>query len=98
MAGAHPTRTMQPLACAACAGGMADTDALFVLVASYDTVDAALEDYEQVQRVYKEAGVGHDFDILGVVATAVGLDRRPTDQHELNMVISAGLPRPEWRR
>jgi uncharacterized membrane protein len=41
---------------------MTKNEVLFVLAASYDTVDAALDDYEEVKRVYREAGVGHDFD------------------------------------
>jgi uncharacterized membrane protein len=41
---------------------MAENEALFVLAASYDSVDAALADYEQVKRVYRDAGIGHDFD------------------------------------
>jgi uncharacterized membrane protein len=41
---------------------MTEKEMLYVLATSYDSVDAALADYEEVKRVYHEDGVGHDFD------------------------------------
>ena len=41
---------------------MTDKDTLFVLATFYDSLDAALVDYDAVKRVYHDAGEGHDFD------------------------------------
>jgi uncharacterized membrane protein len=41
---------------------MSEKDTLVVLGASYDSVAEAEADYETVKAMYREAGVGHDFD------------------------------------
>ena len=39
-----------------------DKDTLFVIAAAYDTVDAAVADYEAVKELYKAIKTSHDFD------------------------------------
>jgi uncharacterized membrane protein len=39
-----------------------DNDALFVIAAAYDDVDAAIADYEAVKELYREVKTSHDFD------------------------------------
>ena len=41
---------------------MSEKDALFVLAASYDSVEEAEADYETVKELYDVAGIGHAFD------------------------------------
>jgi uncharacterized membrane protein len=41
---------------------MSEPDALFVLGASYDRVDDAIDDYEAVKQLYREIETSHDFD------------------------------------
>jgi uncharacterized membrane protein len=39
-----------------------DNDALYVIAAAYDDVDAAVADYEAVKSLYREVQSSHDFD------------------------------------
>src|SRR4051794_2516817 len=61
-----------------CASGMSgssgtnDAGTLYVLAAAYDTLDAALIDYEAVKRAYHDAGEGHDFDASVVACDGDG--------------------------
>src|SRR5512132_3845894 len=51
---------------------MSEKDTLVVLGASYDNVADAEADYEAVKALYKDAGVGHDFDAAVLVRGADG--------------------------
>src|SRR3954465_15405337 len=46
-----------------------DKDALYVIAAAYDDVDAAVSDYEAVKALYHEVRTSHDFD-----AAVIGKD------------------------
>lgn len=39
-----------------------DEDTLFVVVAAYDDVDAAVADYESIKELYRAVKTSHDFD------------------------------------
>ena len=51
---------------------MSEKDTLVVLGASYDSVADAEADYEAVKEMYREAGVGHDFDAAVIERDADG--------------------------
>jgi uncharacterized membrane protein len=51
---------------------MSEKDMLVVLGASYDSVAEAEADYEAVKALYREAGVGHDFDAAVIERDADG--------------------------
>jgi uncharacterized membrane protein len=74
---------------------MTKNELLFVLAASYETVDAALDDYEEVKRVYREAGVGHDFDAAVVAkdddgGTHVIFKHEESTRHGLKWGLAVG--------
>jgi len=60
---------------------VSEKDALMVLGASYDNLSDAEADYEAVEELYKEFGVGHAFD---AAVLERGADREVTvvDKHE----------------
>lgn len=78
-----------------CAVRMSEKETLFVLATSYDSVDAALVDYEAVKRVYHETGVGHDFD-ASVIArdgdggTHVIMKHEESTRHGLKWGLAVG--------
>jgi uncharacterized membrane protein len=39
-----------------------ENDILFVIAATYDDVDAAVQDYESIKALYQEVKTSHDFD------------------------------------
>ena len=49
-----------------------EKDALFVIAAAYDTVDAAVADYEAVKALYREVKSSHDFDAAVIAKEADG--------------------------
>ncbi len=49
-----------------------DEDTLYVIVAAYDDVDAAVADYESVKELYREVHTSHDFDAAVVEKDADG--------------------------
>lgn len=51
---------------------MSDKDALFVLVAPYDTVAAAIADCDALQALYPETHAAHGFDAVVVVRDVYG--------------------------
>jgi uncharacterized membrane protein len=49
-----------------------DKDALFVIAAAYDDVDAAVADYEAVKALYQAVKTSHDFDAAVVAKNQDG--------------------------
>jgi uncharacterized membrane protein len=49
-----------------------EKDALYVIAAAYDDVDAAVADYEAVKLLYREVRSSHDFDASVVAKDADG--------------------------
>ena len=49
-----------------------DEDTLYVIVAAYDDVDAAVADYEAVKELYREIRTSHDFDAAVISKDADG--------------------------
>jgi uncharacterized membrane protein len=62
---------------------MANPDFLYVLAASYDTVDAARADYDAVRAIYDRIGVSHEFD-------AAVLSRDASGKVKIEKTIEAG--------
>src|SRR5689334_14183085 len=58
-----------------------DEDTLYVIVAAYDDVDAAVADYEAVKALYQAVKTSHDFD-AAVVAKDAGGKVRVVKNHE----------------
>jgi uncharacterized membrane protein len=58
-----------------------DKDALYVIAAAYDDVDAAVADYEAVKAVYRAVQTSHDFD-AAVVAKNQDGNVRIVKKHE----------------
>ena len=72
-----------------------DAGTLFVLAAAYDTVDAALIDYEAVKQVFHHAGEGHNFDASVVACdgdggTHVITKHEESTRHGLKWGLAAG--------
>jgi len=49
-----------------------DNDALYVIAAAYDDVDAAVADYEAVKALYREVKSSHDFDAAVIAKSEEG--------------------------
>jgi uncharacterized membrane protein len=49
-----------------------EKDTLYVIAAAYDTVDAAVQDYENVKALYREVKSSHDFDASVIAKDADG--------------------------
>ncbi|MGB8651482.1 MAG: DUF1269 domain-containing protein [Mycobacteriales bacterium] len=49
-----------------------EKDTLYVIAAAYDTVDAAVSDYEAVKALYREVRTSHDFDASVIAKDADG--------------------------
>ena len=60
---------------------MSEKDTLFVLAATYGSVDEAVSDYEAVKEVYALVKTSHDFDAAVVAKDADG-DIRIVKKHE----------------
>lgn len=58
-----------------------ENDALYVVVAAYDDVDAAIADYEAIKALYREVRVTHDFD-ASVIAKDENGSVRIVKKHE----------------
>jgi uncharacterized membrane protein len=58
-----------------------DEDTLYVVVAAYDDVDAAVADYEAVKELYREVKTSHDFD-AAVIAKDTDGKVRIVKKHE----------------
>lgn len=58
-----------------------EKDALFVIAAAYDDVDAAVADYEAIKALYREVRTSHDFD-ASVVAKDEDGKVRIVKKHE----------------
>jgi uncharacterized membrane protein len=74
---------------------MSEKETLFVLATFYDSLDAALVDYEAVKAVYHDAGIGHDFD-ASVIArdgdggTHVIMKHEESTRHGLKWGLAVG--------
>jgi uncharacterized membrane protein len=60
---------------------MSEKNMLVVLGASYDSVEEAEDDFEAVKALYREVGVGHDFDAAVLERTDDG-KVKVVDKHE----------------
>ena len=58
-----------------------EKDALYVIAAAYDDVDAAVADYEAVKALYREVWTSHDFD-ASVIAKDENGNVRIVKKHE----------------
>jgi len=58
-----------------------ENDALYVIAAAYDDVDAAVADYEAIKALYREVRVTHDFD-ASVIAKDEDGNVRIVKKHE----------------